>query len=64
MTDFETMVARLRNTESCAYVEGKHFEIWEWEESGKKTIEMRPSTLTDEWISFNYDKDGNLINIS
>lgn len=62
MTDFEKMVARLRDDSRCAYVEGRHFEIWEWE-SGRKTIEMRPSTLTDEWISFDYDENGNLTDI-
>lgn len=62
MTDFERMVEKLRSN-SCIYVEGKHFEIWEWEDSGVKAIEMRPSTYTDEWIHFDYDKDGNLIDI-
>ena len=63
MTDFEKMVAKLRDTDNCAYVEGRHFEIWEWE-SGPKTIEMRPSTLSEEWISFHYDENGNLKRIS
>ena len=62
MTDFEKMVAKLRDTDNCAYVEGKHFEIWDWE-GGNKTIDMRPSTFSEEWISFNFDENGKLIRI-
>lgn len=61
MTDFEKMVVRLRDTNNCAYVEGRHFEIYDW---GIKTIDMRPSTLSEEWISFHFDENGNLIRIS
>ena len=60
MTDFEIMVSKLRSEDS-SYREHAHFEIYEWEES--KAIEMRPSSLYEEWIYFDYDKNGNLLSI-
>lgn len=60
MTDFEIMVSKLKDDNS-AYREHRHFEIYEWEDS--KSIEIRPSSFCDEWIYFDYDKNGNLLRI-
>jgi hypothetical protein len=62
MSDFEKMVNTLRNEETSCYAEGKHFEVWEWE-SGGKQIEFRPVSYCDEWITFEYDNDGNLLRV-
>ena len=62
MTDFEKMVNALRNEETSCYVEGKHFDVWEWKNCGKQ-IGLRPSSLYDEWIYFEFDNQGNLISI-
>lgn len=62
MTDFEKVVNALRNEETSGYVEGKHFDVWEWENCGKQ-IDLRPSSLYDEWIYFKFDSKGNLISI-
>lgn len=59
MTDFEKMITKLRES---SYTEGEHFEVWEWENSGKQ-IDFRPSRFYDEWICFKYDNNGNLIEI-
>lgn len=59
MTDFEKMVAKLR---ASSYTEGEHFIIWEWDFGGKQ-IDFRPTDLHLEWISFEYDNDGNLTEI-
>ena len=61
MTDFEKMVSKLRNKETSCYAEGKHFEVWEWENG--KQIEFRPASYCDEWITFEYDNDGKLLRI-
>ena len=58
MTDFEKMVSKLREG---PYVEGRHFEVWEWENG--KQIEFRPASYCDEWITFEYDNDGKLLRI-
>lgn len=59
MTDFEKMVTKLKES---TYTEGKHFDIWEWENSGKE-IDFRPTDLYDDYIGFKYDNNGNLIEI-
>lgn len=60
MTDFEIMVTKLRS-DNCGFAEGRHFEIYEWQDA--KSIELRPSTMGDEWVIFEYDKNGNLLRI-
>lgn len=59
MTDFEKMVAKLKKS---IYTEDEHFTIWEWE-SGGKHIDFRPTSSCDDYISFEYDNDGNLTEI-
>ena len=59
MTDFEKMVTKLKES---TYTEGEHFDIQEWESSGKQ-IDFRPTDLYDDWIGFKYDNNGNLIEI-
>ena len=59
MTDFEKMITKLRKS---SYDEGRHFVVWEWKNGGKQ-IEFRPSRFCDEWICFEYDNNGNLIEI-
>lgn len=60
MTDFEKMKEKLLGIDS-PYEEHIHFDIYEWEHL--KEIDLRPSTLCDEWIYFEYDTDGNLLRI-
>lgn len=59
MTDFEKMVTKLRKS---PYAEGRHFDVWEWENGGKQ-IDLRPSSSYEEWIYFEFDSQGNLISI-
>ncbi len=61
MSDFEKMKAKLFDKEKCPYVEGKHFDIYEW--SDTKEIDIRPTQFEDAWIEFEFDKDGNLLRI-
>lgn len=56
MTDFEKKVTKLR---SRGDIEGKHFDISEWENG--KMIEIRPPNLGTEWIYFKYDKNGKFL---
>ncbi len=61
MSDFEKMKAKLLDKEKSPYVEGKHFDIYEWSET--KEIDLRPTQFEDAWIEFEFDKDGNLLRI-
>ena len=61
MTDFEKIVAKLRDKNS-PYEEGNHFEIWHLEDGGKE-LYFRTSILENNWISFKFNKDENLLDI-
>ena len=50
MSDFEKINAKLFDKEKCPYVEGKHFDIYEWSET--KEIDLRPTQFEDASIEF------------
>ena len=61
MTDFEKIVGKLRDKENSPYRERTHFDVYEWE--NEKQIDLRPSRFSEEWVYFEFDKDGNLLRI-